>query len=163
INDYPMLTIPAHYDARWSHFRWLDEFARDVELRQLGSVSVVGAPDPLSEMPGKGPAERGAELVASIVDAIASSPYKDETLVLVVHLWSGGFYGHVTQPPPPPSALDPKGLPYGPRVPFLALGPFAKVNAISHVPLEPTSITKFIEWNWIGGVTGQLGGRDMTI
>jgi hypothetical protein len=47
---------------------------------------------------------------------------------------------------------------YGPRVPFLALGRFARPNQVSHVPLELSSVTLFEEWNWMRG-TGLKGGR----
>jgi hypothetical protein len=29
--------------------------------------------------------------------------------------------------------------------------------------MEHASIVKFIEWNWLGPVTGQLGKRDMAV
>ena len=29
--------------------------------------------------------------------------------------------------------------------------------------MEHSSIVKFIEWNWLGGATGQLMGRDATV
>jgi hypothetical protein len=45
-------------------------------------------------------------------------------------------------------------------VPAIALGPFARAGTISHAQLEHSSIVKFIEYNWLGGKTGQLGGRD---
>jgi phospholipase C len=54
------------------------------------------------------------------------------------------------------------GQPYGPRVPLLAIGPFARKGTISHTTMEHSSIVKFIEWNWLGG-TGQLGARDATV
>jgi hypothetical protein len=31
---------------------------------------------------------------------------------------------------------------------------------VSHTTLEHSSITRFIEWNWFDGQTGQLGFRD---
>jgi hypothetical protein len=43
---------------------------------------------------------------------------------------------------------------------MLALGPFARKGHVSHEILEHSSIVKFIEWNWLGGTTGQLGTRD---
>jgi phospholipase C len=50
---------------------------------------------------------------------------------------------------------------YGPRVPLLALGPFARqywgTGYISHVTMEHSSIVKFIEWNWS---LASLGRRD---
>jgi hypothetical protein len=29
--------------------------------------------------------------------------------------------------------------------------------------MEHSSIVKFIEWNWLGGTTGQLQGRDANV
>jgi phospholipase C len=160
VKDSYMQSTPNHYDARWSHFRWLDELMRDIQREQLGSVTVVIPPLPLSEAAGAGPPQRGAELLTTIVDALGSSPYRDDTLILIGYLTAGGFFDHVAPPPTPSRSDDPYPNPYGPRVPLLVVGRFAKVNHVSHVPLEISSITKFLEWNWLGGKTGQLGGRD---
>jgi hypothetical protein len=43
------------------------------------------------------------------------------------------------------------------------MGKFAKKNYISHVNMEHSSIIKFIEWNWLGGKTGQLNTRDTNV
>jgi hypothetical protein len=40
-------------------------------------------------------------------------------------------------------------VPYGPRVPMLALGTFARRGHVSHVQLELSSLAVFIEWNWL--------------
>lgn len=40
---------------------------------------------------------------------------------------------------------------YGPRMPFLVISPFARENYVSHVLNDQTSITRFIEDNWLGG------------
>jgi hypothetical protein len=45
----------------------------------------------------------------------------------------------------------------------MAVGPMAAANTISHVVLEHSSIVKFVEWNWLGETTGQLGGRDASV
>ena len=52
---------------------------------------------------------------------------------------------------------------YGTRLGLLALGPFARKGQgghISHVEMEHSSIVKFIEWNWLGHASGQLGARE---
>ena len=57
---------------------------------------------------------------------------------------------------------------YGTRVPLIAVGPFTRKYSpgsagggyISHVTMEHSSIVKFIEWNWLGRKSGQLGTRD---
>jgi len=52
---------------------------------------------------------------------------------------------------------------YGPRVPFLALGKFALSGTVSHADLELSSVTKFVEWNWMHGVAlkGIREGNDL--
>lgn len=49
---------------------------------------------------------------------------------------------------------------YGTRVPLIALGPFARRGAVSHVVMEHSSIVKFLEWNFLGHQSGQLKARD---
>ena len=82
--------------------------------------------------------------------------------MLLAHLTAGGFYDHALPPERPSENLDTYGRSYGPRVPLLALGPFAKPGYVSHVRLEISSLTKFIEWNWFGAI-GQLGARDQVV
>ena len=85
--------------------------------------------------------------------------YAEKTLILMTMDESGGFADHIA--PPPTSKID--NQPYGARVPLFAIGPFARKGQISHVTLEHSSIVKFIEWNWLGGKTGQLGTRDTEV
>jgi hypothetical protein len=158
---------PLFFDRHWDFFRGAGEFERDVALSQLPAVSIVIAGPAQSEKPGAGPAQEGIRFVAGVADAIAGSPrYQATTLVLVTHLTSGGFFDHVAPPPPAPLALDSRQsepVDYGARVPLLALGRFARPNHVSHVQLELSSVTRFLEWNWMGGETGQLGHRDTVV
>jgi phospholipase C len=162
----PQLTafgVPIYYDPDWFPYRALagGELEHDIGVGALPAVSVV-LPDrgdaARSEAPGL-PFDPGIDYVASLVSTIAASPYQSDTLVLVTYLTAGGFYDHVPPPPPPPLKVDASSdtlaqataIHYGPRVPLLALGKFAQTNVISHVQLELSSITKFIEWNWLHG------------
>ena len=162
----PQLTafgVPIYYDPDWFPYRSLagGELEHDIGVGALPAVSVVfpDRGDPArSEAPGL-PFDPGIDYVASLVNAIAASPYQGDTLVLVTYLTAGGFYDHVPPPPPPPLEVDASSgtaaqataIHYGPRVPLLALGKFARSDAISHAQLELSSITKFIEWNWLHG------------
>jgi len=83
-------------------------------------------------------AQYGPEWVASIVNAIGRSPFRDSTVVLVVWDDWGGWYDHVVPP-----QLDRMGL--GPRVPFIVISPWAKRHYVSHVQHEFGSILKFVE------------------
>jgi phospholipase C len=113
-----------------------------------------------SEHPGGGITLSAAStFVVNTLSTISGSSYASTTLVLVTWDQGGGYFDHVA----PPAANSVDGQPYGTRVPLIALGPFAKTNAISHVTMEHSSLVKFIEWNWLGGQTGQLGTRDTTV
>src|SRR4051794_10283201 len=43
---------------------------------------------------------------------------------------------------------------YGPRLPFLVISPYAKVNYVDHQIIDQTSIIRFIEDNWNRGRIG---------
>lgn len=43
---------------------------------------------------------------------------------------------------------------YGPRLPFLIISPWAKVNFVDHTLTDQTSIIRFIEDNWSLGRIG---------
>jgi phospholipase C len=40
---------------------------------------------------------------------------------------------------------------YGPRLPFLIISPWARVNHVDHTLTDQTSMIHFIEDNWLGG------------
>ena len=40
---------------------------------------------------------------------------------------------------------------YGPRLPLLVISPYAKSNYVDHTITDQSSITRFIEDNWLGG------------
>jgi phospholipase C len=101
----------------------------------------------------------GVTFATSVVSSVEASAYASSTLVLLVYDEGGGYFDHVS--PPPANPLD--NVPYGTRLPVLAIGPFARKNFVSHVVMEHSSIVKFIEWNWLGQQTGQLGTRDTVV
>jgi hypothetical protein len=63
-----------------------------------------------------------------------------------------------------PASSQPKPGPvfYGPRVPLLVMPPFGRANQISHVEREMSSLTKFIDWNWLqdGSLKGTRDTED---
>lgn len=126
----------------------------------LPAVSFVKAIGYKSEHPGHTiTLSAGVAFVTSLVQHIEESRYRGDTLVLLTYDEGGGYFDHVK--PPPASAVD--GKPYGTRVPLVAIGPFARKGFVSHVEMEHSSIVKFIEWNFLGGKTGQLGQRDAAV
>jgi phospholipase C len=135
-------------------------FLTDLDQGTLPAVSFVRAVGWKSEHAGQlSKLSIGIAWATSMIAAVEASRYRDSTLVILTYDEGGGYFDHV--PPPPPSPVD--GKPYGTRLPTMAIGPFAKQNFVSHVVMEHSSLVKFIEWNFLGGVTGQLGGRDTVV
>jgi phospholipase C len=73
-----------------------------------------------------------------VVNAVGTSPFWNDSVVIV--LWDdwGGWYDHAT-----PQYLDSHGL--GFRVPLMVISPFAKPGYVSHVHYEFGSVLKFVE------------------
>lgn len=80
----------------------------------------------------------GPSWVASVVNAIGQSNYWNNTAILITWDDWGGFYDHVS--PPQYNSYE-----LGFRVPFIAIGPYAKQGYVSHVQHEFGSILKFTE------------------
>ena len=126
----------------------------------LPAVSFIKAIGYRSEHPGYGTTlSAGVTFVTDLVHHVAQSRYQASTLVLLTYDEGGGYFDHVA--PPGASAVD--GKRYGTRVPLIAMGPFARAGTVSHAVLEHSSIVKFLEWNFLGRATGQLGGRDAEV
>jgi hypothetical protein len=167
--------LAIFHDPAWSPYRSLvvpanrpvSEFEYDLALGHLPAVSIL-LPDRSDDLQSESPGKRfdnGLRYVSGVVEAIKSSPHADETLILITYLTAGGYYDHVPPPPAPPPDVDAtlqgKAVHYGPRVPLLALGRFARTQYISHVQLEMSSITVFAEWNWLYGQAIK-GAREQT-
>jgi phospholipase C len=111
--------------------------------------------------------------VVSVVNAIALSPYWNDTAIIIAYDDSDGWYDHVLGPVVNQSAVADDALAgsgdcgvgdavstqgrcgYGPRLPLIVISPFAKQNYVDHVATDQSSILRFIEDNWS---LGQIGG-----
>ncbi len=159
-SDVPFAYYTSTADQPGEMRDYDSEFASDLAAGTLPPVAFVKPVGYKSEHPALDVTiSAGVTFVKGVVDAVAASSLAPSTLVLVTYDEGGGFFDHVA--PPADSTIDHQ--PYGTRVPLLAIGPFAKKNYVSHVTMEHSSIVKFIEWNWLGGATGQLMGRDTAV
>ncbi len=142
------------------HIKDLSQFMQDLSGGTLPAVSFLKQYGYKGEHPGyQTTLSAGVAGTMALVNALQASPYASNTLFLLTYDEGGGYFDHVT--PPPTSSVDMQG--YGTRVPLVAVGPFVRVNTISHTIMEHSSIVKFIEWNWLGQKTGQLGTRDAQV
>ncbi len=136
----------------------------DVLGGTLPSFSYVKARLFHNEHPNMSTITDGEAFVNETINTVLGSPtYANNTLVLVTWDEGGGFFDHVAPPAPPPVNVDADAagqpVPYGTRVPLLAIGPFARKGAVSHVVMEHSSVVRFLEYNFVGPV-GQLKARD---
>ncbi|MBN93149.1 MAG: phosphoesterase [Deltaproteobacteria bacterium] len=90
----------------------------------------------------------GQVLVASIYEALASSPHWSRCLFIVTYDEHGGFFDHV----PPPTAADAladEGFDQlGFRVPALVAGPWVRSGHLSDTVYDHTSILALAELLW---------------
>ncbi len=161
--DYDPGDVPFEYYAQFEdNPLYMKDYSKLVSDLAAGTLPDVAFVKPLgyhNEHPGYGTTiSAGVAVSTAVVNAVLGSSYGASTLVLITWDEGGGFFDHVT--PPGASSVDSQA--YGTRIPLLAIGPFAKVNYVSHVTMEHSSIVKFLEWNFTGH-TGQLGARDAVV
>ena len=139
-----------------------NELANDIVAKKLPSFAYVKAREFHNEHPNVSTISDGIQFVKSTIQLIENSGYAESTLVLLTWDEGGGFFDHVA--PPKGIDTDTTGnvVPYGTRVPLLAIGKFARKGAVSHVTMEHSSVVRFLEYNFLGPV-GQLGANDAKV
>ena len=87
----------------------------------------------------------GQQFIASIYNALATSPQWESTLLVVTYDEHGGFFDHVA----PPKAADQRMAEgfdqLGFRVPTMVIGPYVKQGYVSSTVYDHTSVLKQIE------------------
>lgn len=132
----------------------------------------AGYSDPLDEQ----------QFVVQVINFLQSQPNWRDTAVVIAYDDSDGWYDHQaapqvnasnttqdgingagkcdardTLPGVNPSTLHANGrCGYGPRLPLLVISPWARVNMVDHTVTDQSSITRFVEDNWLAGQ--RIGG-----
>jgi phospholipase C len=146
----------------WSGVHDLLDFFSVVEKRQLPSQGVFfvkgGRVNPFGWVPSEPRARYilgdddhpayadshlSESLVAKVVNAVARSPYWQDSAIIIIWDDAGGFYDHV---PPPQFETCPDKEPCGdgPRVPMILISPYAKSGGIISDPGDHASFAKFL-------------------
>jgi len=113
------------------------EFARDIRAGTLPQVSWVVMNESVSEHPPHS-ACVGENWTVSQLNELMRSPLWAHTAVFLTWDDFGGFYDHVAPP-----KLD--YISYGPRVPTLAISPYARAHYIDHRQYDFASILRYVE------------------
>jgi phospholipase C len=113
------------------------QFLADVASGTLDPVTWVVPSGLNSDHQGSG-STTGPAWVSSVVDAVGSSRFWDDSVIVV--LWDdwGGLYDHVAPP---------AGDQFGPgiRVPLLVLSPYARRGAVAHTTYTFGSVMRLVE------------------
>ena len=163
-------------DGGANHQYDMTDFWAALQAGNFPAVSFLKAPayqdghaaysDPLDEQ----------EFVADAVNKIEASPEWKSTAIVILYDDSDGWYDHahaIVNPSnvavagydvlngtacsngTPLAGIDGKPAQgrcgYGTRQPLLVVSPYAKVNYVDHTLTDQSSVTRFIEDNWLAG------------
>ncbi|QAU24259.1 phospholipase [Dyella sp. M7H15-1] len=172
----------GHHGDVANHQYDINDFYAAVQAHNMPAVSFLKAPgyqdghagysDPLDEQ----------TFVTTVINFLQKQPEWRDTAVVIAYDDSDGWYDHQAAPHANASqtsqdALNGSGicnghgtLPgvnsngqpvqgrcgFGPRLPLLVISPWARHNYVDHTLTDQTSITRFIEDNWLD--RQRLGG-----
>jgi phospholipase C len=88
----------------------------------------------------------GESFMASVYNAVVTSPNWPRTLLVINFDEWGGFFDHV--PPPLAPDVSPQYTLRGFRVPALLISPYARRRYVSHLVFDHASVLRTIEWRW---------------
>jgi acid phosphatase len=141
----PTTTDGAAY--RTAHLKDEDDLTAAITNGTLPQVSFYKPNGPYNQHPGYASVKEGDEKIASIINAVMNSSYKDKVLIVVTYDEFGGQWDH---------APVPKGDWVGPgsRIPALIISPFAKKGFVDHTQYDTASILRFlVKWKGLDAST----------
>src|SRR5262249_27846009 len=112
----------------------------------LPSVVFVDGTENVADEHPNADVQVGEAWTKKIYDAALASPLWSSTVLLLTYDEAGGFFDHV--PPPEACLARPEDSMFhelGPRVPLIAIAPWARRPSASPTEKQPPSITRFIE------------------
>ncbi len=168
-----------------------DDFFAAVSSGNFPSVNFLKAPSIGDGHPGNSDPLDEQQFVVNVVNFLQQQPDWKNTAVIVTYDDSDGWYDHRFQKPTTSSfstsdfvggaqgmcaATDGSSQPGvgvngttvngrcgpGTRIPFIVISPFAKANFVDDVQINQSSVTKFIEDNWLASARLGQGSNDAT-
>jgi phospholipase C len=174
------------YDDNANHQYDINDFYAALQANNLPSVSFLKAPgfqdghagysDPLDEQ----------TFVTHVINLLQQSKFWKNTAIVIAYDDSDGWYDHQMGPivnqsttsqdfllgagscgdgttalASPTSLHAPGRCGYGPRLPLLVISPYSRQNFVDHTVTDQSSITRFIEDNWLDGQRIGQGSLDV--
>jgi phospholipase C len=151
-----------------NHEYGLSDFYETLQDGNMPSVSFLKAAEYQDAHPGYSDPLDEQNFVVNTVNQIEQSKYWDSTAIIIAYDDSDGWYDHVTPPVVNGSndAANDTALcsavsiqlgsendrcGYGIRQPLIVISPWTRSNYVSSNQTDTSSITKFIEDNWLHG------------
>jgi phospholipase C len=160
-----------------SHQYDLSDFATTLKDGNMPAVSFLKAAEYQDAHPGYSDPVDEQHFIVNTVNQIEQSKYWKSTAIVITYDDSDGWYDHQNSPrvngsndPATDQAVctstpiklgtyaDRCG--YGSRLPLVVISPYTQQNYVSHNVTDQSSITKFIEDNWLHGQSTGNGSYD---
>ena len=154
----------------------LSAFSQTVKDGNMPAVSFLKAAEYQDGHPGYSDPIDEQHFIVNTVNQIEQSKYWKSTAIVITYDDSDGWYDHQVSPIVNGSntAVDaaictstpvrlgsyPDRCGYGQRLPLVVISPYTRSNYVSHNVTDQSSITKFIEDNWVGGEGTGVGSYD---
>jgi phospholipase C len=168
----PSSEAAVGYTDQANHQYDLSYFGQTLKDGNMPAVSFLKAPAYQDAHPGYSDPLDEQTFLANTINEIEQSKYWPSTAIIITYDDSDGWYDH--QPPvivngssttadtaicstaPMTLGSFPDRCGYSQRLPLLVISPWTRTNYVSHNLTNTSSITKFIEDNWLGG--HRIGG-----
>jgi phospholipase C len=156
------------YDGQANHQYDLSWFMKAAAAGHLPAVSYLKANRAQDGHPGNSSPLDEQVFLVNTINFLQTLPEWSSTAVIIAWDDSDGWYDHAMSPILNPSNTSQDALTgtgacgnganalegiqgrcgYGPRLPFLVISPFAKVNYVDSTLTDQSSVVRFIEENW---------------
>jgi phospholipase C len=153
-----------------NHQYSLDTLTAALNSGNLPAVTFIKAPSTETGHPQKSDPLSEQEFLVWTINELQASPYWKNMAIFITYDDSDGWYDHASAPvvnqsldpaydhqcagPIAPTAYNDR-CGYGPRLPLLAISPYAKRNYVDSAVTDQTSVLRFIEANYgLGFIDG---------
>jgi phospholipase C len=151
----------------------LSDFYTTLKDGNMPAVSFLKAAEYQDAHPGYSDPLDEQDFIVNTVNKIEESKFWTSTAIVITYDDSDGWYDHQDSPrvngshesttdhavcTSEPTRLGsfPDRCGYGPRLPLVVISPYTRSNYVSHNVTDQSSVTSFIENNWLHGQ--RIGG-----
>jgi phospholipase C len=146
----------------------LSDFATTLKDGNMPAVSYLKAAEYQDAHPGYSDPLDEQNFIVNTVNEIEQSKYWKSTAIVITYDDSDGWYDHVDSPrvngsndaatdqavctsKPVKLGTQNDRCGYGPRLPLVVISPYTRTNYVSNNLTDQSSVTAFIENNWLHG------------